>query len=484
MFKITSIRNRLMLYFLLVILPVMLVVSLTLYSWLKHYYFVHQEEMLVRSGTLAAEFVRGYMKDDIDQPRLISLTENIGHQTQPPTRLIVVDSKKNVIGDSLRVNSKLGKKLDRVEINDALRGEISRSVQYSEESRNWIMQVAVPVRSDENDNSTPIGAIFLSASLLEVYQILGDIRMLLFWMTMAAVFLVAVASFLLARRFSDPLGALTLAAQNMADGDLDQKIKISSGDEIGRLAGQFNVMAERIDYMTRNLQAFAANVSHELRTPLATLSILIQSLKEHEMEPEQQQDFFEDLDQQTQRLTNLVTDLLELTKLQHTRTKEHGKHFSLRNILLEVIEQMSHWFSRANVKFTHEIPVAVLMISGSPGQIRQVFYNLLDNALKFTGPGGQVNITAWEEADTVEIKVEDTGKGIPMDEQKLIFERFFRVDTARSRDEGGMGLGLAIAREIVEVHGGTIRVESQEDQGSSFYVSLPRVIVTQKPEEK
>ena len=203
----------------------------------------------MRSGTLAAEFIRGYMKDDIDQPRLISLTESISYQTQPPTRLIVVDSKKNVIGDSLRADSKLGKKLDRSEINHALRGEISRSVQYSEESQSWIMQVAVPVKSDENDNSAPIGAIFLSTSLLEVYKILGDIRMLLFWTTMAAVLLVAVSSFLLARRFSEPLGALTLAAQNMADGDLDQKIKISSKDEIGRLADQFNIMAERINYM-------------------------------------------------------------------------------------------------------------------------------------------------------------------------------------------------------------------------------------------
>lgn len=484
MLKFTSIRNRLIFYFLLVILPVMLVVSLVVFNWLRHYYFDHHENMLVRSGTFASEVVRAFIIDEVDSPRLISLTETVSRQAPPATRVIFVDKNKNVIGDSLRVDSKLGDKLDRSEIDRALSGEIARSVQYSDESENWIMQVAVPVWPDpDNEIIPPIGAVFLSASLHEVYLILADIRMLLFWTTVLAVFMVTAASFLVARRFSEPLGTLTVAAQNMAAGDLDQKIKITSKDEIGRLAKQFNIMAERINYMTRNLKAFAANVSHELRTPLTTLSVLIQSLKDHDMEPEQRQDFLEDLEQQTERLINLVTDLLELTKLEHVKIKEQGKQFSLRNILLEIIEQMSPWFDRANIKFSHDIPVAVLMISGAPGQIRQVFYNLLDNAIKYTNPGGKVSITAWEETDTVEVKVGDSGKGIPPSEQKFIFERFYRVDSSRSRDEGGMGLGLAIAREIVEVHGGKINVKSTEGEGSIFHVILPKVSAAPKTED-
>lgn len=478
MLKITSIRNRLILYFLAVIIPVMLVVSIVLYNWLKHYYFDYQEDMLVRSGTIASEFVRGFIIDDIDQPRLISLAENISRQNQPSTRVIIIDRQKNVIGDSLRVDSRLGEKLDRVEVEKALQGETARTVQFSEESQYWIMQVAVPVwREADNYALPPVGVIFLSTSLQEVYEILGDVRMFLFWATVAAIILVTGASFMLARRFTEPLGVLTAAAQDMAEGNLDQKISIPSGDEIGRLANQFNIMAERINYMTRNLKSFAANVSHELRTPLTTSSVLIESLKEHDMDAEQRRDFIEDLDQQTQRLINMVTDLLELTRLENAKSKDQEKHFSLRNILLELVEQMSPWFERAEVNFVHEVPLAVLMVSGSPGQIRQVFYNLLDNALKYTNEGGMVKFTAWEEDETIEVKVEDTGKGIPEKERPFVFERFYRVDQARARAEGGMGLGLAIVKEIVAVHEGEITLESKEEVGSVFHVSLPRATV-------
>ena len=486
MLKVRSIRTRLIIYFLAVILPVMLVVSFVLYNWLRLYYYEHQEDMLVRGGTIAAEFVRGLIVDEVDQPRLISLAENVSRQSQVSTRVIIIDRQKVVIGDSLRVGSRIGEILDREEVEKALQGEITRSVQQSEESDYRIMQVAVPVwREPGNYTLPPVGVVFLSTSLQEVYDILSDVRMVLFWATVIAVILVSGASFLLARKFSDPLGLLTVAAQHMAEGKLEQQIEIDQKDEIGRLADQFNIMADRINYMTRNLKAFAANVSHELRTPLTTISLLVQSLKEHDMDSDQRADFIEDIHQQTERLINLVTDLLELTKLENTNAREKGKQFSLRNTLLELVDQMSVHFVKANVSFSYDIPLAVLMVSGSPGQIRSVFYNLLDNALKYNNAGGRVMLRAWEEEETIEVKVQDTGKGIPENEKEFIFERFYRLDHARARVEGGMGLGLAIVKEIVAVHGGEIRVESSEGDGSVFHVILPKANVkkTIKPNQ-
>lgn len=485
MLRITSIRNRLILYFLAVIIPVMLVISLVLYNWLKHYYFDYEEEMLVRSGNMAAELVSGYIIDDMDQPRLISLAENISRQAQPATRVIFVDHNYEVVGDSMRIDSMIGDRLVRPEVETALEGENKRTVQYSEESEIWIMQVAVPVERELNGGESPVGAVFLSTSLEEVYEILGDVRLFLMWATLAAIVLVTAASFILARRFSEPLNELTVAAQKMAEGDLEQKIEISSEDEIGRLANQFNIMAERLDYMTRNLKAFAANVSHELRTPLTTLNLLIQSLRDHEMDRSQQIEFLDDLEQQTERLINMVTDLLEMTKLEHIKIKEKGKQFSLRNILLELVEQMSPWFEKANVKFNHDIPLALLTISGSPGQIRQVFYNLLDNALKYTPAGGEVKLEAWEEDEDIKVKVADTGKGVPESEREFIFERFYRIDQSRAKveGEGGMGLGLAIAREIIEVHGGEITLESEEGKGSVFWITLPKEDISKDASE-
>jgi len=479
MLKLTSIRHKLIIFSLSIIIIVMIVVSFAVYYWLKHYYLHQQEEILVRSGNFAADFLSGHDIGEMREVQLVSLARSISQQNQLPTRMMIIDSDKQVLGDSSRIDSKIGETLNREEIRTALRGEASRAVQYSEEAESWVMQVAIPLYGGATGDYFSVdGVIFLSASLHEVYAILGDIRMLLFWSTVAAMMLAIGASFFWAGRLTEPLKTLNLAAQKMAEGELEQKVDIPEKDEIGRLANQFNIMADRLNYMTRNLKAFAANVSHELRTPLTTLSLLIKSLKEHDMEREQQKEFLDDLDQQTDRLINLVNDLLELTKLEHINIKEKGKHFSLRNILLELIEQMSPWFERGGINFHYDIPLSVLMISGSPGQIRQVFYNLLDNALKYTPEGGEVKLNAREDENNVTVEVKDSGKGIPANERKFIFERFYRMDHSRSRDEGGMGLGLAISKEIIEVHGGEIILSTEEGKGSVFKVILPKVTIS------
>ncbi len=487
--------------FLAIVLVVMLAVGFVMYNMLERYYVNYQKEIMSRSGNLAAAFVRGYLTEteEVDSVRLSSLAENFSMQSYPQSRIIILDRTGRVVGDSLRVGGMLGDIMSGDEVQTALGGETGFSVRYSENLEYWVMQVAVPVMvhtpgdlsednseeasahesdADREESARPDnmsrGVVFLSASLEEIHGILADIRLYLIWSTLAAVVLATIASFFLARRFTEPLALLSIAARNMAEGEFEQRISVDSKDEIGQLAGQFNFMAERINYMTRNLKSFAANVSHELRTPLTTVNLLIKSLQEHEMSPEQQQEFLLDIEKETERLTNLVTDLLELTKLESFRAKEQKKQFSLRTVLLELLEQMAPWFEKARISFISDIPLAVMPVAGSPIQVRQVIYNLADNALKYTQPGGRVVLSAHEEDDKVIVRVVDTGRGIPENKLSYIFERFYRVDEARSRDHGGIGLGLAIVKEIVEAHGGDISVESEEGTGSVFTVVFPK----------
>ncbi|NMD43484.1 MAG: cell wall metabolism sensor histidine kinase WalK, partial [Firmicutes bacterium] len=341
------------------------------------------------------------------------------------------------------------------------------SIQYSELSKQKVMQVALPI---EVEGET-IGAVFISASLQAIDTIMVDIRRFLLMTTLLAAAVVGAGSIFLARRFTGPLELLTEAAGSMAEGKLEQRIEVKTSDEIGRLAHQFNHMAEQLNYHTKNLRNFVANVAHELRTPLASLSLIIKSLRDYEMEPEQRREFLDDLDSEMERLIALVRDLLELTTLEGGEIPY--ERFPLDELVRDLIKQVAPRFERQNIRLLSDLPAGDFLISGSWLQLRQALHNLLDNALKYSSSGGWVKVTLWGEEGAAGVRVEDTGCGIPKKDLPFVFERFFRIDRARSREMGGTGLGLAIVRETIEAHGGRVGVESEEGKGSNFYFTLP-----------
>lgn len=468
MTRFYSIRFRLTTTFLVIILAVMVIISFFLYNTLERYYMNNFKDGLESSAFISSDFVVGNLRGQVDSVRLSVLAENMSRQVQ--ARVLFIDQLGVVVGDSVRINGLLNQSLDQEDVRVALNGTVSSSIVYNESIQQQTIQMAVPVKEEDG---TITGVVFLSASLEEVSRILEDIRRFLFLATLLAMAVVGGGSVALARRFTGPLEELTTAARKMAEGKLDQHIEFSSSDEIGRLAEQFNVMARRLNYYTSNLKKFAADVAHEVRTPLTTLSLLTSALKEHEMEPDQRKEFIEDLNGELERLTALVNDLLELSKLE--KNEIELEEVSLNRLLQNIIGENQYRFARAGLDLLDEIPDQEHIIFGAPLQLRQVVGNLLDNALNYTPSGGTVSVLLYREEKEAVIKIDDTGCGIPEEDLNYIFERFFRVDRARSREGGGTGLGLAIVSEIVAKHGGRAWVESKEGKGSRFYFSLPLV---------
>jgi len=466
MTRFYSIRFRLTATFLAIILAVMIIISFFLFNTLELYYMNNLEESLERSGFLASEFVAGQLRGQIDSVRLSTLAENMSRQAQ--ARVIFTDQQGIVVGDSIRIGGLLNQTLENELVKNALEGNVNSRLGYSERIQHEVIYMAVPV--EEADN-TVTGVVFLSASLEDVYRTLDDIRRFLFLATILAMAIVGGGSVALARRFTGPLEGLTEATRKLAEGKLDQQIEFSSGDEIGRLAEQFNIMAKRLNYYTSNLKKFAADVAHEVRTPLTTMSLLTKALKEHEMEPEQQKEFIDDLDSELDRLTALVSDLLELSKLE--KNDIQLEDIMLDRLLRDVIGEYQYRFARAGLDLIDNIPGQAVKIKGAPLQLRQVVSNLLDNAMNYTSAGGAVTVSLFLEETEAITKIEDTGCGIPEEDLNYIFERFFRVERARSREGGGTGLGLSIVSEIIDKHGGKVWVESEEGVGSTFYFSVP-----------
>lgn len=219
---------------------------------------------------------------------------------------------------------------------------------------------------------------------------------------------------------------------------------------------------------------FIANVSHELRTPLTSIKGFVETLLEGAMEnPVTCRRFLNIISSETNRLAQLINDLLSLTELESKCKQLERAEFALPNLIHEKLNIFSMPLQKKNIELHLSLADNLPLVVADRGKIGQVLINLIDNAIKYTPEGQEITISAWQEGQNVVTCVADTGTGIPQEALPRLFERFYRVDAARSREMGGTGLGLSIVKHIVETHGGKVWVESALDLGSKFYFMLP-----------
>ena len=295
-----------------------------------------------------------------------------------------------------------------------------------------------------------------------------------------------MAAAALARRFTTPLRRLTEASRGLAEGDLARRVPTDAATagslELTELALQFNAMADRVQESVEIIRHdrdrsrdFLADVSHELRTPIAALRTFNELLQERAGEdPAARAEFLEASGVQLERLDWLAQNLLELSKLDSGLVLLDLRPDDLRATAEQAVEQAEPAARRRGVEIAIHLPEHPLRIRHDPVRVGQVVANLVGNAIKFTPRGGRIGVDVAATADGARIVVTDTGVGIAPDELPRIFERFYRGTPANEARGSGSGLGLAIVRSIVEMHGGTVAVESRLGAGSTFTVTLPR----------
>jgi two-component system sensor histidine kinase SenX3 len=234
------------------------------------------------------------------------------------------------------------------------------------------------------------------------------------------------------------------------------------------------VELKRVNKIRRD---FVANVSHELKTPATSLKLLAESLVDVlDEDPEGARFFVQQLRDETERLATLITDLLDLTRLESEEGIQNPQPVDVRSVLMAVLARHRPTGRRKNITLSWKRSgrAATYTVRGDETQLTSMFSNLVENAVKYTAPGGRVEVIAASDQSEVVVRVSDTGIGIPESYLTRIFERFYRVDKARSKETGGTGLGLSIVRHIAENHGGLVTVESTPGEGSTFTVHLPR----------
>jgi signal transduction histidine kinase len=273
----------------------------------------------------------------------------------------------------------------------------------------------------------------------------------------------------LAHGMTSPLREMAAAAAAMARGDYRRRVTASSRDEVGELARAFNKMATQLGEVDRVRRELVANVSHELRTPITALQAVLENLVDG-VEPADPETLRTML-RQVERLGALVTQLLDLSRLESGAVPLQRCSFELRPLLEDVAGETR--LRTTDVAVAVRVDPAGATADGDPARVHQVLANLLDNAVRHSPAGGTVELRATKDRAGVTIEVNDEGPGISEEERSKVFERFYRADSARSSKDGGAGLGLAIARWIVDLHGGDIRVETRQPHGCRMVVELP-----------
>jgi len=420
--------------------------------------------------------------------RIVQPNERVHFMDAPAWEMLQSEYNIKVVllgetGIGIAPRASVGWRINDRAVVSAMNGDVGFSVgsvgmDLNANEVQWI-SFAVPVEH-------PDGTIIINArmSTMDMNANLVQLAIILVMTVIIVLVVVIVAWFFLADALTRPIVAMSRHAKAMAAGDLSRKITVHSRDEIGTLAQNFNYMSEEIrNYIDQQIKLdtmrkdFVANVSHELRTPLTSIRTYTETLIDGAIEdPPTAKSFLATIDEEAKRMTTLVTDLLELSRLDSKQAALDMDIVDLLGLLRLTIRQCQVLADQKNQNIQFDSTIDSCFTLANATRIGQVINNILSNAVKYSPEGTTIHVTAEIDDRFYVITIRDEGMGVPPESISRIFERFYRVDKARSRAMGGTGLGLAIAKEIMEEHGGGIRAESKPGEGLTMILFFNREV--------
>jgi len=286
-----------------------------------------------------------------------------------------------------------------------------------------------------------------------------------------AIAIALLLTFILSRRITSPIGALAKAARRLGRGDLSQRVQLQGEGEIAALSQAFNSMASDLEHAEQLRRNMVADVAHELRTPLSNIQGYLEAIRDGVIKPDGTT--INSLNEEAALLSRLVNELQELSLAEAGELKLVYQAEDITSLVKEAVTPWQPQLTAKKISLSLDLPDNLPLVNIDWQRVNQVLHNLLENAVAYTHEGGTINVAAAKQGNWVEVSVSDTGDGIPVGDLPHIFERFYRVDKSRARATGGSGLGLTIAKRLVEAHGGKITVQSKLGKGSLFLFTLP-----------
>lgn len=449
------------------------------------WYLIGMCALLILFGGLIRPGVDSMLLNQVDTSLELAASQALSHITEQDGQLVFQNP-----GELSRVFKEFtlyllasdGTVWDSLNSDDApaprpLGNEFSTIDHYGfrEEWRVYCHQVSL-------SNNGPIGWLQIAHSMEDNIKFLEGLERQILILLPFILLLAGVGGFILSSNALRPIDRITRTARAINTSDLKQRINYEGADdEVGLLATTFDSMLERLQAGFEREQRFTADAAHELRTPLTALKGSIGVTTNRPRQRAYYEEALHDMEQQVDRLVHLTEDLLLMARLDHIKRLEQSEKIALSDLLASLVEQVTSLAQEKDLTLIENI-CPDLSVTGSLGLLIRLFLNLLDNAIKYTPVNGQITIQAKKDAKRIIINIRDTGKGIPPEHLPYLFDRFYRSESDRARSSnqihhaqqhGGAGLGLAIAREITQVHNGTLTVKSKIGKGSTFTVSFP-----------
>ncbi|MCR8658579.1 sensor histidine kinase [Paenibacillus endoradicis] len=283
----------------------------------------------------------------------------------------------------------------------------------------------------------------------------------------AGSLIILVASIFLVR----PIKTLTKATKRIAAGDFNVKLNIKQTSELGTLARSFEEMMHDLQQLEQMRREFVTNVSHEVQSPLTSISGYALALKQVDLAEHERSRYLDIIIAEAKRMSKMSDSLLKLSLLESQSQQLRLVTLSLDEQIRRVIVALQPQWSARNIQF--KLDLQTVKVTADHDQLNQVWTNIIGNSIKFSKDGGMIKVSIQQDIKSLTVRISDTGIGIPLEDQKRIFERFFKADRSHSRKYEGSGMGLAIVKQIVSLHQGDIRVESEPNKGTTFFITLP-----------
>lgn len=384
-------------------------------------------------------------------------------------RIIIVNSGLKIIKDTYALTEK--KTLVSEAVIKCFRGENRRV--YDREGEFIELTVPITVTRTGTEEREIVGVVVVSvptADLREEQELLaGKSRILM----MVLMIIVIAAAMLCSGIFVRPFKKILASFNKITAGDLTENVAISGYSEIEQISEAFNKMLARIRLLDESRQEFVSNVSHELKTPITSMKVLADSLiSQEEVPAELYKEFMVDIADEIDRENKIITDLLSLVKLDKTSADMNITVVVINELLELILKRLRPIAAKRNIELVLE---SFRSVTAEVDEVKLTLAlsNLIENAIKYNRDDGWVKVTLNADHKFFYVKVADSGIGIPEEEEEKVFDRFYRVDKARSRETGGTGLGLSITKNVILMHNGQIKLYSKENEGTTFTVRIP-----------
>lgn len=457
----SSSQLRYAMAYILVTAVVLVILNIYTSTTMRQITFSAQKQALEEKAQLMTTAL--LQVEDLSSPETEQAIESLDELHT--TRTVVVDASGMAVYDSLEVGNAVGKLLLFPELVTALGGY---DVFYSGYADGAIeSRAAVPLMR----GGEVLGAVYLMQYDTDQGALIAAIQMNVLRISVVLEFGIVLMALIFSIAFSRRLRRILLSVRMMRDGDYSHKIRLRGHDEIDRLGREFNNLAERLEQSEQSRRQFISDASHELKTPLATIKLLSDSILQNEMDVATQREFIGDIGREADRLGRLSQKLLTLTRLD-SAVDEEREIIDPAPTVQKVVRMLQPLAQLRDITLNCRLSdgCSVLMVEDD---LYQIAFNLVENAIKYNRDKGSVEVVLQRIGQDMGLTVADTGTGIPEEAREHIFERFYRVDKARSRAAGGAGLGLSIVHDMVTRNFGTIGVSSRPEGGTVFTVTFP-----------